>query len=248
MKVNQEKCIGCAICLPFCPANAISIIDKKALINQELCFECGNCLRTNVVKCPTKSFYEPEENTEGVRSFRRFFSDPATTHKMTGVPGRGTEEVKTNDVTGRVSLGEVGIGVELGRPVIGTNVKDLEKVCMEIAKHGVVYEENNPLIHLMSNPVTGKFKDEFMDEIYLSAIVEFSIPVEKMEEIINVIIKVANEIDTVFSLDLISCFDENQNLRVFPILEKIGIKPRMNSKINLGLGRPLAVNKKKAGV
>lgn len=34
------------------------------------------------------------------------------------VPGRGTEEVKTNDVTGRVDKKHYGIAVEMGRPSV----------------------------------------------------------------------------------------------------------------------------------
>jgi|LSQX01.3.fsa_nt_gb NAD-dependent dihydropyrimidine dehydrogenase PreA subunit len=245
MKVDQEKCIGCGICIPYCPANAISIVDKVAVIDQEKCFECGNCIRNRVVKCPTKAFYEPKENVEGIRSFRRFFSDPATTHKSTGIPGRGTEEVKTNDVTGRVCRGEIGIAIELGRPYVGTTGKDIEKVCTTLTKYGVVFEENNPLIVLMSNADTGEIKEEFINEVYISAIVEFGVSIEKAKEILEVIKELSNEIDTVFSLDLISCFNDDMTVPVLQILEGLDIKPRMNAKINLGMGRPYVITRNK---
>jgi hypothetical protein len=38
-------------------------------------------------------------------------------HESTGIEGRGTEEVKTNDVTGRVNIGEVGFTIESEGPV-----------------------------------------------------------------------------------------------------------------------------------
>ena len=50
--------------------------------------------------CPTAAF-EPEE-LAWPRVVRRAFSDPRVPHESTGVEGRGTEEVKTNDVSGRV--------------------------------------------------------------------------------------------------------------------------------------------------
>ncbi len=64
--------------------------------------------------CPTAAF-EPEK-LEWPRVVRRAFSDPRVPHESTGVHGRGTEEVKTNDVSGRVKAGEVGFTIEFGRP------------------------------------------------------------------------------------------------------------------------------------
>ena len=103
MVVDQELCIGCGRCVPYCPVRAISIVNKKAVIDQELCVECGTCGRkNNIVKCPRNALHEREDVTKHPRSIRKFFSDPMATHVETKVPGRGTEEVKTNDVTGRV--------------------------------------------------------------------------------------------------------------------------------------------------
>ena len=67
--------------------------------------------------CPTAAF-EPDE-LAWPRVVRRAFSDPRVPHESTGVQGRGTEEVKTNDVSGRVKVGEVGFTIEFGRPGVG---------------------------------------------------------------------------------------------------------------------------------
>ena len=77
--------------------------------------------------CPTAAF-EPDE-LAWPRVVRRAFSDPRVPHESTGIEGRGTEEVKTNDVTGRVGLGEVGFTIEFGRPGVGVLVpRDSEDV------------------------------------------------------------------------------------------------------------------------
>ena len=70
--------------------------------------------------CPTAAF-EPDE-LAWPRVVRRAFSDPRVPHESTGVEGRGTEEVKTNDVSGRVKVGEVGFTIEFGRPGVGVCV------------------------------------------------------------------------------------------------------------------------------
>lgn len=50
-QVKEEKCIGCSICAKSCPTSAITIENKKAVIDYELCYGCGEC--TTV--CPTRA-------------------------------------------------------------------------------------------------------------------------------------------------------------------------------------------------
>ncbi|HMM20683.1 MAG TPA: 4Fe-4S binding protein [Selenomonadales bacterium] len=241
MLVNQEKCIGCGICIPYCPAQAISITGRKAAIDQAECLECGNCLRRDVVPCPTGAFYEKEGIYEEPRGIRRFFSDPTTTHAVTQVPGRGTEEVKTNDVTGRVCRGEIGVAVEMGRPCMGTDMAEFEKMTMALAKIGVVFEEANPLTQLLADKSTGVIDPKYKNEKLVSAIIEFTAPIDQMPLIMATVTEVAKSLNTVFSLDLIGCFEEDGSLPVLPMLEAIGLKPRVNSKVNLGMGRPYRI-------
>jgi len=269
MLIDKEKCSGCGRCLPYCPYNAISMVDEVAVIDQVLCVECGNCIRQRfakcadkavykassdsvilkgsfkrVHKCPNNAIYEPLEQIEGTpREVRRFFSNPATSHHLTGVPGRGTEEVKTNDVTGRICRGEIGIAIEMGRPCLGTDFIEVEKVTMALAKLGVEYEEGNPLTHLMENRTKGTFKEEYKQERVISAIVECRTKIENMEKILEAAKEVAKDLDTVFSLDLICCFDEDGTIPVLPRLQKIGMAHRANAKINLGMGRPLVITR-----
>lgn len=49
--INKLKCIGCGKCGEICPANAISIADKKAYINKQKCIRCFCCHEV----CPIKS-------------------------------------------------------------------------------------------------------------------------------------------------------------------------------------------------
>ncbi|MGI6224854.1 MAG: DUF362 domain-containing protein [Peptococcales bacterium] len=239
MRIDQEKCIGCGICVPYCPANAITVVNRKAQIDEDACFECGNCGRTRVVKCPTKAFYEQPGLYEGTRAARKFFSDPMTTHTVTKIPGRGTEEVKTNDVTGRVVRGEIGIAIEMGRPCVGTSLEQVETMTTALGELGIEFEEMNPLTHLMADRNKGTIKPEYLNEKMVSAIIEFTIPEDQLVPVMDVIKTVANQLNTVFSLDMIYRFNEDGSLPIVPVLEEMGVRVRKNSKVNLGLGRPL---------
>ena len=239
MLVSQEKCSGCGVCIPYCPARAISISDKKANIDQELCLECGTCGRINIVKCPRQALYENPDVFKRPRSIRKYFSDPMATHLETKVPGRGTEEVKSNDVTGRVKKGQVGIAIEVGRPSVGASYHDVEKITMALAKYNIKYEELNPITHLMNEVSKGTFTEEAKQARVVSTIIEFVVPENQLEDILSTLMEVSKKIDTVFSLDVIARFQADYELPAFPAFERLGIEPRPNNKINLGLGRPL---------
>jgi Fe-S-cluster-containing hydrogenase component 2 len=240
MRIDPDKCIVCEACVSCCPGEAIKVDSERehaTYISDELCFECGVCLRSDV--CPEDAFVESGDVAEYPRSVRAFFSDPNTTHKLTLVPGRGTEESKTNDVTGRIKRGEVGICIEMGRPGIGATFQDISLMTSRLKTHRVKFEQCNPLSALM-DPDTGSFKEELLSQRVLSTIIEIRLDsVDDLDNVIPVILGASHEIDTVFSLGCSCRFDENGELAIMEKLTQLGIVCAPNAKINLGLGRPL---------
>jgi hypothetical protein len=173
------------------------------------------------------------------RILRRAFSDPLYVHEGTDVPGRGTEEMKTNDVTGRFSDGFIGIGLEFGRPGTGTRLREPEKAIKRLVAMGVQLESLNPLTQLIENERTGELRRDVLDEKVLSAIVECVIPVERAKEVFQAVKEVAGEIDTVFSLDVICKCASDGTIPAIQEMERAGILRSVNGKVNVGLGRPL---------
>ena len=236
MKIDPGKCKRCADCIPFCPVGAIKVKEKKVAIHSDDCVECGVCARSGV--CKDGAFVK--EELPWPRILRAEFSDPMIPHKKTDIAGRGTAEMKTNDITGRVKKGEVGVAVELGRPGVGTRFTDVEKVSREIARLKVPLEEANPVSALVRDPEKGTFPPEVLQEKVLSAIVEFKVPFSRLAEILELLKRILPGLDTVASVSLIGCSEKNGRipLEEFLIQNKISFYP--NGKVNIGLGRPLA--------
>jgi len=70
------------------------------------------------------------------------FSDPISVSRRRAFPEEGTEEMKTNDVTGRFRTGEVGFAIDVGRPNGGgIYLREVEKSRKRLAPLGVQFEK-----------------------------------------------------------------------------------------------------------
>jgi ferredoxin len=265
VEIDKNKCVGCGNCHIICPMGAISMdVDGKSIVNQDECVECSTCYRAlrdegyppffvhfvrlilgfmrlqyqaDVDVCPTGALTPPD--LEYPRSLRADFSDPTVVHKGTGVGGRGTEEIKTNDVTGRLGKGDSGLVIELGRPCTGAHFRDVEKVAMALAPLSPHFEPFNPVTQLMVDTKTGKMRDEVLDEKILSAIIEIKTNIEMIPEYLQRLEEIQNDIDTVFSVGVASRCNPNGTIPHESWVKEAGYKLSLNGKTNLGLGRPL---------
>jgi len=236
MQVDEMTCSGCGECLPYCPVGAIALADGVAVADQEVCVECGVC--TRAYQCPSDAMIQLSAEELGFpRGLRRYFSDPTAVSPVTMGAGRGTEECKTNDRTNRVKVGQVGFGIELGRPGVATSFADVEKVTMKAASIGVEFEQLNPIWPLIKDPKTGALKEEIKGERVLSLVVEFITDLEKTPRVLIALKEVEQEVDTVFTVAVMCRVSDDKSVPVLPMLQEMGFQPRPNAKINVGLGR-----------
>ena len=238
MQIDQSKCIACLECIDYCPMEAIIEDSAKGevCIDQDECVECSCCLRGNI--CPTEAIWQPELSWD--RELRAQFSELGHSHPSTGGMGRGTQEMKTNDITGRYPRGRVGIAAELGRPCIGARFRDLEKLTMALAPLGVEFEKGNPVYALFADPSTGKLKEKVLNEKVLSAIIEISTTPEKVPVVLNALKEAAPLVDTVFSVGMCCLLENDGSSPAEDNARAAGFEARPNGKNNIGLGRPLA--------
>ena len=241
--INEKKCNGCKICQIYCTVDAIiyNSEDQKCYVDQDLCTECYVCLRQKVC---SRGAIEPIELNDFYKQFQHGMSDPVENHGVTGVTGRGTEEVKTNDVSGRVKKGEVGIAIDMGRPGMGVYLRDASKVAMAIAKAGVELQsaEHTPLAALMKDVRTGELIEDCLNYHLLSVIVEGKCAENKLKDVLGALQEVEKQIDTVFSLGLILRVDEFGQTEALDCLDELSIPQPYRGKVNVGLGRPLSLD------
>ena len=263
MQIDHGKCVACGNCIPICPMGAIYIDPSvnRATVSQDECVECFTCYRgmskehlnptlvrtiRGLLKrlrirfdpepdvCPTDAL-APQE-LAWPRIVRQAFSDPLVPHEATGVHGRGTEEVKTNDVTGRVGEGEAGFTIEFGRPGVGVRFRDIQKMSMALAALPIAFEKKNPVFSLMTDPATGAIREDILDEKVLSAIVELKTSLEHVPRVLQVVEEVAPTLDTIVSIGVATRCDTQGDNQLEPLLKREGYV-FYRGKTNLGLGR-----------
>ena len=237
MQINKEKCIKCGQCIPYCPMGCIHK-DTDGIIDIDLdeCVECEVCKNSHI--CPRDALYLQE--LAGTRILRNQFSNPLITHPKTGVPGRGTEEMKTNEVTGRFKRGRAGVCIELGRPGIGTRLRDVQTVAMAVApfaKYG--FEPHNPVTCLMVDN-TGKLREDVLNEKTLSAIVEIEVDQSDIDSVLDAIKAIQDKVNTVFSVDFAGRLEPDESFPAKEFAQKAGYTLSLNGKTNVGLGKPRA--------
>ena len=233
--VDRSSCHWCGTCVEVCPVGALRVVPPGACtVDADACVECRACVRGGV--CANGALSAVADPWP--RSLRQLFSDPLVEHAATGVPGRGTEEMKTNDVTARFGAGEVGLLLDVGRPGLGARLADVELLTVALAAEGLRVETCNPTSALVADPATGRLRPDVLDERVLSLVLEYTVPLARLATVLACLRRACATLPTVCSVGLVSLVGPDDGLPVLPALAALGLEVSANAKVNLGFGAP----------
>jgi len=233
--VNEDECVECNTCYRSCESEGLNPTLVRTLRKLFSLLKLRHDAPIDV--CPTGALSPPD--LEWPRSLRRAFSDPTVAHDSTGMAGRGTEEIKTNDITSRIGKGEAGVVIDLGRPGTGVFFADIEKMTKALAPLAITFEPENPITALMADMQKGALLEDILKEKVLSAIIELKVSLKELPKVLRVVETVARNLNTVISVGVSSrCGDDGSIPHEHVVLGK-GFALSLNGKTNLGLGRPI---------
>jgi hypothetical protein len=210
--------------------SAISLGDETSSIDAHECTECSTCTRSEV--CPVDAIKTVELGWP--RVLRETFSNPLAKHETTGITGRGTEGIKTNDAQNRFRRGDIGVFIEVGRPVLGGRFSDVNRIVKKFKAHGYDVIEENPISALIDDPKTGALKPDILDEKIISCVIEFVLPDTAADELMAVVHELSGQVESVFSLS-VALRADGEGRSPFEELFGTNVFCLPNAKANIGM-------------
>lgn len=138
--INEEKCIGCGLCVNDCPNACLYLEQKKAHVREQGCIECGHCYAicpkgavrmTKYDCCEERSVPMTELDSDTLllamrsrRSIRHFMEQPVEEEKI-----RKILEAGRYAPTG-------GNAQDVTETILGSRQKAAEEICVKLFRKG----------------------------------------------------------------------------------------------------------------
>ena len=157
--IDQEKCVGCGLCVNACKESAIGMVEGKAtLLREDYCDGLGNCLPV----CPTNaiSFIEKEVNVSSKKtSPDKLFDKKETNNIPCDCPSKNSKLIERNKEDSSVSAEFTSIATHLNQwPVqiklVSENAQYLDNAKLLIAADCAAFAYGNFHQEFMKNKIT----------------------------------------------------------------------------------------------
>ena len=155
VRIIDDKCKGCKLCLKACPFEAIDMVEKLAVINEK-CTNCKQCISA----CPFEAIFDEEKVVE--KADLSAYKDVWVYAEQRS--GKIMNVALELIGEGRRLAREIGPNTKVWAILIGDKVEGLENECFEFGADGVYVVEDGLLATYTTDGYTKVFTDLIADK------------------------------------------------------------------------------------
>ena len=142
INIDNDKCIGCGLCVKDCPASHFEIKDNKAAIVNGLCIGCGHCYAI----CPNEAVSIEGADTTNIHEvvpFTKFDSEEflKAIHSRRTMRQFKDQEIEQDKIDKIIDAGRyspTGANAQdVCFNILGTKQDEAEKICVSLFRFGV---------------------------------------------------------------------------------------------------------------
>ncbi len=160
IKILPDKCTGCKLCIKACPFSAITVIDKKAVIDLAKCNLCGACADA----CKFKAI-ELKKETAARKDLSAYKNVWVFCEQK-----KGKVQSVSWELLGEARQLADKLGVKTGAVLVGSNVTDQAGEIIKRGADEVYVVDEAELEHYLDEPYTNilvELINEYRPEIVL---------------------------------------------------------------------------------
>ena len=158
IKVINEKCMGCKLCIKTCPFSAIGLINKKAVIDLNKCTLCGACIES----CKFDAIVLTKLSPTDIQFPKKF--DEYKDVWVFCEQKKGVVQSVAYELLGKARELADTLGVELCGVLLGENMKE------EAQK--IIHRGANK-VYLVDSPALKHYQDEPYSKVLIQLIKEY---------------------------------------------------------------------------
>ncbi|MDD5618312.1 MAG: electron transfer flavoprotein subunit alpha [Candidatus Omnitrophica bacterium] len=144
IKIIKEKCVGCQICVKVCPFAAITMVDKKAVIDLDKCTLCSACIdacKFNAIEL--KREFTKTENIEQYKGVWVF-----------GEQKKGVVQPVVYELLGKGKELAQKLHTQLSCVLLGSNIKNQAQELIYRGADNVYVVDHPELQNFLDEPYT----------------------------------------------------------------------------------------------
>lgn len=140
IKINEEKCIGCSLCVKDCPNACLYLEEGKAHVREQGCIECGHCYAICPQGAVVMTGYDCKDEPAVLMSeidSDTLLSAMRSRRTMRHFTDQSVEKEKIKKILEAGRYAPTGANAQdVSYTILGSRQKEAERICVDLFRKG----------------------------------------------------------------------------------------------------------------